>query len=456
MNSISPLQALFDRCGTAELITASTRMSATALHHGANDWSRALRRVGIMRGDRVLCALPNGDAFVQLLIASLADGVTLVPVPVGDDVERMLDIVDARVAIALDSTSAQVAVPSRTGGPPSAPLVPRRSSQRTDTIAFLLRSSGTTAEPRWVAIAERGVLAVLQSHLPLMAIDGASTLCVLPWHHAFGLILGLIPALLRARRVVTSAADPRNTNALIDVLRQHAVTHMSLVPLLASRLSAHADGQHLLEQLAGGIVGGAPIDALLAARLATTRLRVGYGLTEASPGIMLGEPGEFRAGLLGRPVGCAVRIDSDGVLAFTGPNMCDGYWIAGAMHTLNADRWHRTDDLVSVTAGTYSFVGRTSMSFKLANGRMVAAPAIEASVRAQNPRVIDAVLHSRDGVELDLLYSTRDARPIDRDAVELALGGLRQYLRTVTCIGVDAWQRTSKGEIDRLNLPALR
>ena len=456
MTGLSPLQSLFDNCGTAELITASTRVSATALHHGANDWSRALRRVGIMRGDRVLCALPNGEAFVQLLIASLADGVTLVPVPVGDDVERLLDIIDARVAISLSSTSAHVAVPSSAGGPPSAPLVPRRSSQRSDTIAFLLRSSGTTAEPKWVAIAERGVLAVLQSHLPLMAIDGASTLCILPWHHAFGLILGVLPALLRARRVVIPVADPRNTDAIVDVARQHAVTHMSLVPLLASRLSAHADGQQLLEQLASGIVGGAPIDALLAARLATTRLRVGYGVTEASPGIMLGEPGEFRAGLLGRPVGCAVRIDSDGVLAFTGPNMCDGYWIAGSLHALAPDRWHRTDDMVSVTAGTYSIVGRTAMNFKLSNGRMVEAPAIESTLRARVPQMVDAVLHSRDGVGLDLLYSTRNAMPIAREAVELAIGGLTQYLRTVTCIGVDEWQRTSKGEIDRQHLPAPR
>ncbi len=456
MTGVSPLQALFENCGTAELVTATTRMSATALHHGANDWSRALRRVGITRGDRVLCSLPNGEAFVQLLAAALADGVTLVPVPVGENVETLLNTVDARVAIATESTSAQVAVPSRSGGPPSAPLEPRRASQRTDKTAFLLRSSGTTAEAKWIAIAERGVLSVLQSHLPLMAIDGASTFCVLPWHHAFGLILGLMPALLRARRVVTSAADPRNTVALVEVARQHDVTHMSLVPLLASRLSAHDDGQQLLEHLTGGLVGGAPIDAILAERLRSTRLRVGYGQTEASPGIMLGDPGEFRANLLGRPVGCVVRIEEDDVLAFTGPNLCDGYWIGGALHVLPHDRWHRTDDLVSVTNGTYTFVGRTAMTFKLSNGRMVEAPAIEAALRARVPRVVDAVVHSRDGVGLDLLYSTRDALPIDREVAELALGGLRQYLRSVTCVGMDAWHRSSKGEIDRMHLPSLR
>jgi long-subunit acyl-CoA synthetase (AMP-forming) len=453
MTGTTPLQALFENCGTAEVVTATTRLSAIAVHHGANDWSRALRRVGITRGDRVVCALPNGDAFVQLLVACLADAVTLVPVPATTDVAPLLDDLDARVAIATTSEHPHVSVPSRSGGPPSAPLQPRRGSQRTEKIAFLLRSSGTTGEPKWVAISDRGVMAVLQSHLPLMALDGATALCVLPWHHAFGLILGVMPALLRARRVVASAADPRDTAALIAVAREFAVTHTCLVPLLASRMCAHADGHALLSQLAGGLVGGAPIDAHLAEQLSSTRLRVGYGQTEASPGIMLGEPGEFRANLLGRPVGCAVRIDPDGVLAFAGPNVCDGYWVGGTLRTLDANRWQRTDDLVRVHDGTYTFVGRTAATFKLANGKTVHAPEIEANIRANAPQVLVSVLHSRDGVALDLVYSTRDALPLARAVVELALGSLRDYLRTLTRVDVDAWQRTSKGELDRLNLP---
>jgi long-subunit acyl-CoA synthetase (AMP-forming) len=453
MTGTTPLQDLFDRSGAAELITSAGRLSATALHNGANDWSRALRRAGIARGDRLICALPNGAAYVQLLVAALADGITLVPVPESENVEPLLAELDARVAIVTRGTAAYLAIPSPSGGPPSSPLQPRQTSQRTDALAFLLRSSGTTGEPKWIAIAERGVLSVLQSHLPTLAVDGASVLSVLPWHHAFGLILGLLPALLRARRIVTATTDPRDTVALLRDARAHDVTHMCLVPLLASRLSAHRDGQALLEQLAGGLVGGAPIDALLAASLSSTRLRVGYGQTEASPGIMLGEPGEFRALLLGRPVGCSVRIDDDSVLAFAGPNICDGYWIGGRLHALPLDRWHRTEDLVSVTAGVYSFVGRTTTTFKLANGKTVNAPIIERALRSRVPQLLDVVLHSRDGIGIDLLYSLRHPMPVERAAVEHTLGGLGQYLRTVTQVGADEWQRTSKGEIDRRHLP---
>lgn len=455
MTGNSALQELFDTCGTAELVSHGVRLSATALHHGANDWSRALRRAGITRGDRVICSLPNGAAFAQLLVAALADGVTLAPVPDGEDVVPLLDALDARIAIATESAHAHVAVPSRAGGPPGGPMVPRSATARTDSLAFLLRSSGTTATPRWVAISDKSVLSVLQSHLPLLGIDGSSALCVLPWHHAFGLVLGLIPALLRARRVVTSHEALRDSETLIAVATEYGITHLSMVPLIATRLAERADGRQLLSVLQGGLVGGAPIDGALAAHLGETQLRVGYGQTEASPGIMLGNPGEFSAAFIGRPVGCEVRIDRDGVLSFRGANACDGYWQDGALQPLDAGRWHRTDDLVTQDSTGYTFVGRTSLSFKLANGKLVDTPRIEAAIRSCLPTVTDVVLTSRDGRTIDVLYSTHDSFPVDVTSFRQALGRLQAYFHTAQCVSADRWHRSPKGEINRQQLPRV-
>ncbi|MDZ7630557.1 MAG: hypothetical protein U5K74_04150, partial [Gemmatimonadaceae bacterium] len=118
--------------------------------------------------------------------------------PAHEDVVRCRRHWMPRIAIASESTHPHVAVPSRAGGPPGAPMQPRTAGSRTETIAFLLRTSGTSAQPRWVALSDRSVVATLQSHLPHLGIDGAGTLCLLPWHHAFGLVLGLLPGLLRA------------------------------------------------------------------------------------------------------------------------------------------------------------------------------------------------------------------------------------------------------------------
>lgn len=455
MTGNTVLQELFDACGTAELVADGVRMSSTALHHGANDWSRALRRAGIGRGDRVVCALPNGPAFVQLLVAALADGVTLAPVPPTEDVVPLLEALDASIAIAPRATHPQVAVPSHTGGPPSGTLTPRRTTERTDNVAFLLRSSGTTGTPRWIAVPERGVLSVLESHLPRLAIDGGSALCILPWHHAFGLVLGLLPALLRARRIVTAAEPPRDAAAIVALAAAQAVSHLSMVPLTAHRLVATADGMAMLRGLQGGLVGGAPIDAALAAHLTMTRLRVGYGQTEASPGIMLGQPGEFSAGFIGRPVGCDVRIDSDGVLAFRGLNVCSGIWEERTMQALDPDRWQRTDDLVGLHGDAYLFLARASMSFKLSNGTLVVPPALEQSIRQQVPRITDLVLSPTPQQLIAVTYSTNDDADIEQHELQRALGGLRAYVGVTRRVPSGAWQRTAKGEIDRRILPPL-
>ncbi len=452
MSGTSALQELFDSCGTAELVADGARLSATALYHGANDWSRALRRAGIARGDRVVCALPNGAAFAQLLVAALADGITLAPVPSEEDVVPLLEVLDARAAIAARSMHPNVAVPQATGGPPSGPITPRRSVVRTDHVAFLLRTSGSSGAPRWIALPEAGVLAVLNSHLPHMALDGGSALCLLPWHHAFGLVLGLLPALLRARRIVTAANVPRDAQRITALAAAHAVSHLSMVPLTASRLVATADGMALLRSLHGGLIGGAPVDASLAAQLTATRLRVGYGQTEASPGIMLGQPGEFSAGFLGRPAGCDVRIDSDGVLAFRGPNACSGIWSDGALQELDPLRWQRTDDVVTVHAGAFTFVSRTAVSFKLANGTMVVPPLIEAAIKVQVPRVAEIALVPTPQQQIAITYSTHDDVDLDAHELQHALGGLRTYVASSRRIPPGAWPRTSKGEIDRQRL----
>lgn len=453
MTGNTALQELFDACGTAELLSDGVRMSSTALHHGADDWSRALRRAGITRGDRVVCALPNGPAFVQLLVAALADGVTLAPVPQGEDVVPLLEALDARIAIASHAAHPQVAMPSHTGGPPSGAITPRRASERTDNVAFLLRSSGTTGSPRWIALSETGVLSVLESHLPHMAIDGGSALCVLPWHHAFGLVLGLMPALLRARRIATAAVPPRDALSMVTLAQTYAVSHLSMVPLTAQRLVATAEGAALLRGLHGGLIGGAPISAALAEQLTETQLRVGYGQTEASPGIMLGQPGEFSAGFIGRPIGCEVRMDSDDVLAFRGVNACSGIWEDRAMQPLDPHRWQRTDDIVAMHDGAYTFLSRGSLSFKLSNGTLVVPPPLEQAIRLQVPRITELVLSPTPQQLIAVTYSTRDDADIEQHEITRALGGLQAYIGETRRVPTGAWQRTAKGEIDRRILP---
>ncbi len=433
--------------------------TAASLWAGSRQWVRALREAGLERGDRVVCALPAGAAFVQLLIASLWDGYTLAPVAPRDvdedGAEALLAMLDARLLV-LDSRDVQGVRPRHCfvpgdAGWPDRSLPPLRVATHgvTPDVCMLLRTSGTSGAPTWIALSDANVLAVLDSHAPFVAPTDGCVLSVLPWYHAFGLVLGLLMALLHAREIVRDPDGGRDLQLLLDLANSHPITSMDLVPGLATRLFAEARGAVLLRRLNGGVVGGAPVSALLATQLQSTRLRVGYGQTEAAPGIALGEPGTWSARVLGRAIGCDVRVDADGVLAFRGPNACLGRWTRDGLERRDSEAWLRTGDLVeTMDDGDYRFIGRATDSFKLSNGRMVQASHYENAIRLRWPSVREVMLRSNgeDGIEM-LITSDANA-PSDAD-VRTVLGALGERLGVVTRIGTDAWQRTAKGEVDR-------
>ena len=425
---------------TAVLHDGGGALTGRALWQLAGTWGVWLRAHRLEPGDRVACALPSERAFAALLIAALDQGLTLALLPAGADADGAAAALDARLVIA--SASAD-------GAPPARALLRPSVGASTPDVRFLLQTSGTSGERRWIALSDGNVRAVLDSHAPAHPLAGATVLSVLPWHHAFGLVIQLLPALLAGASLVREPSAGRDPASLLAACRTHDVTHLDAVPHTLRMLAAHPDGLAMLTGLRGGVVGGAPVDAPLAAVLARTRLRVGYGQTEASPGIALGAPGEWRAGLLGRALGCEVRIDDDGVLAFRGPNACVGGWSDGALSRLPPDRWARTGDLARRESdGTLHFEGRLAASFKLANGRHVAAAAIEGAVRARFPALHEALLSSPDGETLVLAYSG----PADGVSVEVVrplLGGLSARPLQLVPVADADWIRTPKGELDR-------
>lgn len=445
-----PGVALARRRGTFRLVTGPVDTNADALAALADAWRQWLHAAGVRPGDRVVCALPPGPGFIALLDAALDAGVTFAPVPPAADVDVALDDADARLAVV-------AAAPA----PGRAPRLRSALGAPTPDVALLLLTSGSTGASRRIALSAANVEAVLASHAPHLGLDpGATALSVLPWHHVFGLVLELLPALRGGAtlgRDPTGGRDPAALVATAGALARslgvgRRVTHLHAVPQTVRLLAEREDGRALLASLRAGLVGGAPVDAALATVLETTRLRVGYGQTEAAPGIALGEPGAWRAGTLGRPLGCEVRLDDDGVLAFRGPNACLGEFRDHALHRAPANRWVRTGDLARPESdGTYTFEGRAADSFKLENGRHVAALAVERAVCARWPHVTDALLSTSDGRALVLAASTHapgDPLPNVADLAPL-LGPLAVRPLRVVRVEPGAWARSPKGELDR-------
>ncbi len=452
--------------------------TAASLWAGSRQWVNQFRTAGLQSGDRIVCALPPGAAFVQVLIASLWEGLSLAVAPVrdgdGPGAAALLDALDARLLVretapSIQSNSAQTirhntdsdhanndlaisdhtCVPGAAGWPEEAmPALRDAREARSPDVRLLLRTTGTAGDARWVALSDANVLAVIDSHAPKLELTHACVLSVLPWHHAFGLVLGLLTALLHADEIVRDHTDGRDVDALLDLAMLHPVTHMDLVPLLATRLLDDARGATLLRRLHGGIVGGAPVSSSLCVALQATRMRVGYGQTEASPGVLLGDAGEWSERLLGRAVGCDVRVDADGVLAFRGANACVGVWAGGQLVREAPDRWVRTGDVVAeVTGDAFRLVGRASDSFKLSNGRMVDATRLEDHLRRTLPDVAELLLRPSGDDALELLVTMELAPDIAQ--VRALLGSLGARLARVTVVASAEWRRTPKGDVVR-------
>jgi long-subunit acyl-CoA synthetase (AMP-forming) len=305
-------------------------------------------------------------------------------------------------------------------------------------------------QARWVALSDTNLHATLRSHLPLLNLEQARVLSILPWHHAFGLLIDLFPALLSGAEIVRDPDGGRSTDGLIALLQQHQTTHLSGVPITFQRLMERETGRRLLQGLQGGVIGGAPVTGELAQFLATTRLRVGYGQTEASPGITLGEPGQWAAHCMGRPIGCQVYINAQGVLHFAGPNACYGFWEQNGLRTEAPDRWVNTGDIVREADGMLYFAGRYDDQFKLSNGRYVLAGLLETQLKEHLPEVEEALLCCVDGERLRLYISQRpNAAQPEAAQVRACLGALGSYLTQIVSLPQNAWIRTPKGVIDR-------
>jgi len=177
-----------------------------------------LQALGVAKGDRVALVFPTGPEFFAAFFGALLAGA--VPVPLYPPVRlgrlaeyhartaRMLARVRARLVLADRRVQRILGVPVAQARPPLgcrvlAELPAGRLSPvaaRPSDLALVQFSSGTTVEPKPVALSHRAILAqteILQSLWPDTATVRHSAVSWLPLYHDMGLIGCVFPALAR-------------------------------------------------------------------------------------------------------------------------------------------------------------------------------------------------------------------------------------------------------------------
>jgi hypothetical protein len=153
---------------------------------------------------------------------------------------------------------------------------------------------------------------------------------VLPWWRSDGLLVDLLPAVFSGAEIIRPEHEGPDgvcpVEEVAELVETRMPTHAVLPLAMVRALAGHWGGLGPLQCLLDGVVTGPGVDAELAAMLSTTHLRTHRGAPELSNLVTLGEPGVWRPGLLGRPIGCRLDDDFGGAKAIRGVNLCYGTW----------------------------------------------------------------------------------------------------------------------------------
>ncbi|KRC66937.1 hypothetical protein ASE12_09220 [Aeromicrobium sp. Root236] len=234
---------------------------------------------------------------------------------------------------------------------------------------LVIRTSGSTGEPKDVVLSHRAVLASAHASLDRLGGPGG-WLQAMPVTGVGGLqvlvrsaVAGLEPAYADEHASLAEAI------AAIPGDRRYA----SLVPTQAHRLVESGEVD-VLTSLDALLIGGAavPPELLEALRSAGVEVVRTYGMTETCGGCVYD----------GLPLdGVQVRIDDAGQVQLAGPVLFDGYADPEATAEVLHDGWFSTADLGSIDGdGRLRITGRVD-DVVISGGVNIPLPAVTAALR---------------------------------------------------------------------------
>jgi acyl-CoA synthetase (AMP-forming)/AMP-acid ligase II len=215
------------------LVLPDALWTAASLWAGTRAWTKMFRDVGLTGGDCVVCAVPGGAAFAQVLLACLWDDITFVPVHPRAPIAALQAMLGARAIVACADVerrdTAGVFVPDAASQPPAvAPRLIAREDARQRVPAVVFAPADAQSSEDGESYPSAALLQLVQAHAVRRALTGACVMSVQPWHTAFELLRGVLPALLSADEIVLAPADAVNEDGVLHLAAEHPVTHITL------------------------------------------------------------------------------------------------------------------------------------------------------------------------------------------------------------------------------------
>jgi fatty-acyl-CoA synthase len=399
------------------LVQGTRRVSYRELEQRSAALAGALAGSGVVAGDRVGYLGLNDIATFEALFATARLGAIFVPINtrlappevayllgdcgpaalvVGPELEPVFaQAHDGLVPTVIylsssDESSYELAVTAHEGAAPAVARVGHGDP------ALILYTSGTTGRPKGAVLTHGNLTwnTVNQlAHFPVSSSD--VSLCAAPLFHVLGLGQITLPVLLAGGTVVVMPRfDPGMFLAAIAAER---ATMFPLAPTMMQMLCEHPAWVGTdLSSVRCVPYGGSPVIERVARAWLDRGIQVlqGYGMTEASPGVLMA----MRHGSLERPVSAGVPhfftdtalLTEDGTiiegpgrgeLLVRGPNVFSRYWNRPAeTDAAFVDGWFRSGDIVRVDPDGWAYVVDRVKDIIISGGENIYPAEVEAAI----------------------------------------------------------------------------
>ncbi|MCF7667919.1 MAG: AMP-binding protein [Akkermansiaceae bacterium] len=332
--------------------------------------------------------------------------------------------------------------------------------------AVLLFTSGSSGEPKGVALSHRNVLAnVSQFGSRLELPPQSSMLGCLPLFHSFGSTVTLWFPVIQGVNLVTYPS-PLETKRLAELIAIHQVDVLLSTPTFMRGFMKRVDPTQLAS-LKLVVTGAEKLPQSLSAAFSEKFgifPQEGYGLTETSPATNVNLPNptphesvvtlpSSRSGSVGQLLpGIAIRItdpttdeeltiDSQGMIWLKGANIFQGY-LGKPEKTAEilVDGWFQTGDVGRIDDDGFLHIEGRISRFSKIGGEMVPHETIESAINkvlgldAESERRIAVVgVPDPQKGEAIILLSALGNTTIERDCIDLRYKLLEEGIPSLWC-----------------------
>ena len=315
-----------------------------------------------------------------------------------------------------------------------------------EKMSIMLFTSGTTSISKAVALSHKNICSNLMDISSILDVNSSDVfLSFLPLHHVFECTVGFlfslyvgaetvfcdgirhIPENLAEYKVSVMASVPAIYERLFKIIKKHLEKQGKVEQILEdeekykdSSMEKKKEVFKEIHDLLGGniklfISGAASLEPSIEDKFRRLGFNMvqGYGLTETSPVVAIGNKKYHKTGSIGKCVPSdevkLLDINKDGIgeLAVKGPNvMLEYYENKEATEKVLKDGWFQTGDLARIDEEGYIFIcGRKKSVIVLKNGKNIF------------PEEMETLINKEDGVEESFIFG----KPISKDPNDIKI-----------------------------------